>query len=418
MKKILTSVLAIVLLLALALPAIAEANIMYVTRKNVHVFAKPDKSAKVIGKVKYGQKLLIEQKKGKFYAILVEDPAGGQKLGWIQAKSLGKNPPGSKKGEDKKKNAKKESKKETKKDTETRNNTKKKAAKKDKAPDYRSEIQSTLKSMKPVSAYYAEIRTQSGQGSVALRMEPHVSGKLICNLEERHPLRVLAEGKGWDQVIDEEGGYTGYVSSKYVKAVEIAAETPAEVPVFEARATMVVAPIDEAINCSDLPDGEYAASFNRNDLTETDGAIALNRLRIFHVDRYEADAIEILNAGDTLIVSGRPVAVQTVDVEDGFVTVNAETDPIAFTRKDDGLYTFCGDDDIATYTEYGSVDLPLDDAATYIDGCDIEAPEITADHDDIVKTVMASQRDDFDEYNTVVTVKGGKIAQIHRFYTP
>ena len=417
MKKILTSVLAIVLLLALALPAIADANIMYVTRKNVHVFAKADKNSKVIGKVKYGQKLLIEQKKGKFYAILVEDPAGGQTLGWIQAKSLGKNPP-SKKSASKKKDAKKESKKESGKNAETRKSSKKKAVEKDTAPDYRNEIKKTLNSMKPVSEYFAEIRTKSGQGSVALRMEPHVSGKLICNLEEHHQLRVLAEGNGWDQVMDEEGGYTGYVSSKFVKALQVAAETPDEVPVFESTTAAVAAPIDENIRCNGLADGEYAAAFNRNDLIEADGTISLNRLRIFHVDRYEAAAIEGLNAGDTLIVSGRPVAVQTVDTEDGFVTVNAETDPIGFTQKDDGFYTFCGDDDIATYTEYGAVDMLLDDAATYIDGCDIEAPDITAEHDDIIKTVMASPRDDFDAFNTVVTVQGGKITEIHRYYTP
>ena len=246
MKKILTSVLAIVLLLALALPAIADANIMYVTRKNVHVFAKADKNSKVIGKVKYGQKLLIEQKKGKFYAILVEDPAGGQTLGWIQAKSLGKNPP-SKKSASKKKDAKKESKKESGKNAETRKSSKKKAVEKDTAPDYRNEIKKTLNSMKPVSEYFAEIRTKSGQGSVALRMEPHVSGKLICNLEEHHQLRVLAEGNGWDQVMDEEGGYTGYASSKFVKALQVAAETPDEVPVFESTTAAVAAPIDENI---------------------------------------------------------------------------------------------------------------------------------------------------------------------------
>ena len=97
MKKAITVILAIALLAALALPAVADAFTLYVTRSGVRVYAKKSTSSEVYHKLSKGQKVLIEKKSGSWYAILVEDPEGGQMLGWVQAKYLSTTKPSRKK---------------------------------------------------------------------------------------------------------------------------------------------------------------------------------------------------------------------------------------------------------------------------------------------------------------------------------
>ena len=88
-KRIVTVMLAVALLAALALPAVADAFTLYVTKDGVKVYAKKDTGAKVYRRLSKGEKLLIEKKSGSWYAILVQDPSGdGQTLGWVQAKYL------------------------------------------------------------------------------------------------------------------------------------------------------------------------------------------------------------------------------------------------------------------------------------------------------------------------------------------
>ena len=94
MKRVITVILAVALIAALALPAMADAFTLYVNSNGVKVYAKKDTSSKVYGKLSKGQKVLIEKKSGKWYAILVQDPSGdGQTLGWIQAKYLSTTKP-------------------------------------------------------------------------------------------------------------------------------------------------------------------------------------------------------------------------------------------------------------------------------------------------------------------------------------
>ena len=101
MKRVITAILAVALLAALALPAVADAFTLYVTKDGTRIYAKKSTDSKVYGKLSRGRKVLIEKKSGNWYAILVEDPSGdGQTLGWIQAKYLSTTKPARKKKKD------------------------------------------------------------------------------------------------------------------------------------------------------------------------------------------------------------------------------------------------------------------------------------------------------------------------------
>ena len=161
MKKVITVILAIALLAALALPAVADAFTLYVTRSGVRVYAKKSTSSEVYHKLSKGQKVLIEKKSGSWYAILVEDPEGGQTLGWVQAKYLSTTKPSRKKKSSQSTPA-----------TVTPSSTK--------------EIERVLGTMREVEPYDAQVVTKTEKGTVALRWQlvalPLAAVVTVCNM--------------------------------------------------------------------------------------------------------------------------------------------------------------------------------------------------------------------------------------------
>ena len=102
MKHWLKSILALVLVLLMVMPAftaLAEENAktykgtnpMYVNKSELKAYKKPDKESKVLKKLKGAEAVMVEliTKDKKWYGILIEDTKnGGQKIAWVQAKYL------------------------------------------------------------------------------------------------------------------------------------------------------------------------------------------------------------------------------------------------------------------------------------------------------------------------------------------
>ena len=414
MKKVITVILAIALLAALALPAMADAFTLYASQSGVKVYAKKNTGSKVYRKLSRGEKVLIEKKSGKWYAILVEDPSGdGQTLGWIQAKYLSTTKP----SKDKKKKAT--------------------AAPKTTVQPQR-EINRVMDTMRGVTPYAAEVVTKTEKGTVALRRQPTTGGQLITHLINGTPVQVLAEGDGWFQVTDTASGYTGYMASKYIVPVAEVAdnelvyeedaeaasgkdEAPAEAAEPARRESRTVAPIDAGLDVNRLPDGEYPVSFDRGDVARLASGTYMNAVRVYTMDRYAASDIEGLAEGDTVVVAGSAIAVESVAVNDGTVSVNGgllSTNGVDFARNDDGSYRVNGDDDMPTYTELGVTTLVVDESAVYTDSADIEAEPVTADYAGLVEAMQGASFPDFYASNTTVTLSAGRVVRIARTYVP
>ena len=89
MKRAALGIIAIILLAALALPAFAEAQVMFVNRDTLKVYSEQNKDSRVLKKLKGGAQVLIEltSEDQQWYGILVEDD-NGQQLGWVQSKYM------------------------------------------------------------------------------------------------------------------------------------------------------------------------------------------------------------------------------------------------------------------------------------------------------------------------------------------
>ena len=400
MKKVVTVMLAVALLAALALPAVADAFTLYTTKDGVKVYAKKDTGSKVYSRLSKGRKVLIEKKSGSWYAILVQDPSGdGQTLGWIQAKYLSTTKPSKAK--------------------------KKKATQAPKATvSPQKEINRLLDTMRDVTPYDAQVVTETERGTVALRRQPSTAGQQILSLMNGSPLTVLAEGEGWFQVTDPASGRTGYMSSKYVvRTTEVADD--ADVNDLEAEAGReegrTVTPIASAVDVNQLPDGEYPVTFDRGDVARLASGTYMNAVHVCAMEVYAAADIENLAEGDTVVIAGSAMPVSTVTSEDSLVQVNGGTgaaDGCDFIRTADGNWRVNGFDDLPTYTELGVTTLMVDESAVFTDAADIDADPVTVDYDGLVDALQGAAFDAFYADNTTVTVRSGRVVRIDRVYVP
>lgn len=93
MKNLFSFVLILALMLTLAAAASADPMVLYAAHDGVRVYAETNTASQVYKTLPQGDPVLIEQSASGWYATLVEDPAGGQTLGWIQAADLVTTPP-------------------------------------------------------------------------------------------------------------------------------------------------------------------------------------------------------------------------------------------------------------------------------------------------------------------------------------
>lgn len=409
-KRIVTVMLAVALLAALALPAVADAFTLYVTKDGVKVYAKKDTGAKVYRRLSKGEKLLIEKKSGSWYAILVQDPSGdGQTLGWVQAKYLSTTKPSKEK--------------------------KKKATQAPRATvSPQKEIDRLLDTMRDVTPYDARVVTKTERGTVALRRQPSTAGQQILSLMNGSPLRVLAEGEGWFRVSDPASGHNGYMSSKYiVRSTEVAddgdedgygddRDAAAEAVDEAARdGGRTVAPIAVEVDVNHLPDGEYPVAFDRGDVARLASGTYMNAVHVCAVEVYADGDIENLAEGDSVVVAGSAIPVSTVTSEGSLVQINGGTgaaDGCDFIRTADGNWRVNGFDDLPTYTELGVTTLVVDESAVFTDASDIDSDPVTAPYDGIVEAMQGAAFDGFYADNTTVTIRSGRVVRIDRVFVP
>lgn len=185
-------------------------------------------------------------------------------------------------------------------------------------------------------------------------------------------------------------------------------------------AARTVAPMQEPVDLANLADGIYPVAFNPGDVLSGASGIYMNAVHVYTEDWYDIVDIDALKAGDSIVVDGETLLVESVE-DDGAVIINGgfEAGGATLVGEEDGNgYRFCGYDDIATYTERGVTTLVVDPSATYTDSSDIEKAPVTVAYDGIVEAIQTSENDSFVPYNTTVRVEAGKVVEINRVFMP
>ena len=183
-----------------------------------------------------------------------------------------------------------------------------------------------------------------------------------------------------------------------------------------------VEPVAVEVDVNRLPDGTWPVAFDPGDIFSGASGIYMNAVHIFTEDRYAAEDIDALAVGDILVVSGAAIPVGAITRE-GDVTINGGLDAedgveLRFDEET-GAYRVADYDDLATYTEHGVTTLVIDESTTYTDVSDPQKIPVIIRGADIVDAILNAGEDaSFDEYNTRVTIEGGRVVAINHLYTP
>ncbi len=180
-----------------------------------------------------------------------------------------------------------------------------------------------------------------------------------------------------------------------------------------------VTPLATTIDTAALADGTYAVSFVATDATSENGAVQLN-VTVYDYEHFSADAIENLKAGDTLVIDGNSVVVDTVEQNgDVIICVNGglEQGGYDLSKDEDGNYFESLMDIGRNYTALGQVTLPLSKDFVFTDNSDLEKQNVTYSAEELL-TLLNDDTQYFNSLNTTATVKDGEITAIERIYMP
>lgn len=181
----------------------------------------------------------------------------------------------------------------------------------------------------------------------------------------------------------------------------------------------VVKPLPSVYPIEKLKNVTVAASFSAKDFSWKEGLLSME---VYTEDLYDAALISKLKAGDTLVYLGQPIVVRTVNVKDGFVTVNGgiEEGGADLMSNNGGTYRGTQLDDHSTYTKLGKVTLPLRKDFLLID-CGVNPDDpydtIKVAQETYLKKVKEYKRY-FSPLNTKVLIKQGSIVSIIRRWIP
>lgn len=171
------------------------------------------------------------------------------------------------------------------------------------------------------------------------------------------------------------------------------------------------------IDTEHLADGTYAVSFSSADVIDDGGLLELH-FTVYDYDRYDAAQIAQLAAGDTLVVDGQDMTVETVEQTEYGIVVNGglENDGTELAKGEGDTYHVSLMDDAKDYQALGEATLPVDQNFVLTDDSDPSNPKQT-----LLAGDLFSLEDDVQGFianNTTLTVKDGYVISAQRAYMP
>jgi len=192
-KRILALTAAIIMVMALYIPAAMADYTMYVYTANgrtLNAREYPDGDAKVLFGIPYGEEVWVSADLGNGWTRL--NAAGAYDYVYVQSRYLVPNPPGPKP------------------------TPKPGGGGSSGTSGIQSDIAAEFKAAHLVKEYTVETRNSRATGVVNMRWAPSKKAPLIISYKNGATLTVIAELKDWKQVRDEETGATGFIRQDFL----------------------------------------------------------------------------------------------------------------------------------------------------------------------------------------------------------
>ena len=215
----------------------------------------------------------------------------------------------------------------------------------------------------------------------------------------------------------------GNVSEQPKVTVGAAEETKKEEVKEEtetAKETKVISPLPTTIDMNALDSCTLAVSFEKGDAyVDETGAMQLN-VTVYTYDLYDMVDIATLNVGDTIVIQGNEVLVESLEtLASGLLFINGgmENGGYDFWHDDSGVYFENGFNDVKSYYPLGKATIRVSADFEFVDSSDLEKGAVTYYPGDFL-TDNAGILYNFSPNNTSIVVEGGQVIRMTRIYTP
>ncbi|NLC74271.1 MAG: hypothetical protein GX685_03385 [Clostridiales bacterium] len=206
------------------------------------------------------------------------------------------------------------------------------------------------------------------------------------------------------------------------ESAEVMTSEPASAEASISRKMLIVRPLPETLDIDNLTDCTFAASFSPQDVyLDDDGALVVD-LEVYDNELFDMVDISQLATGDTIVIDGDSVTVDTVERSDnGYVQINGGLDGNGYDlmTDDSGVYREKTWDDEDVFQLIGKTVLPVDQDFTFDDSSDLDNPARELYAGDFLEEMQNSEKDyACSPQACTVRVAGGKIVNITLVYVP
>lgn len=192
---------------------------------------------------------------------------------------------------------------------------------------------------------------------------------------------------------------------------------PTQAPTVSDR---TIVPMDDKVNLDNISDCILAVSLNKGDAYVDDTGVMRMRLTVYDYDRYDMVDIAGLAVGDTILVQGTPVKVETLERDEyGLLHINGglDADGVTLRTDEDGSFYQVQENDAKAYQELGQVTVRVSADFLYTDESQLgEEPALYYPGDFLTDDGGIDYS--FSPWSTKLRMENGSAITMNRVFTP
>ena len=188
----------------------------------------------------------------------------------------------------------------------------------------------------------------------------------------------------------------------------------------EIEVTKKVSPLPSTIDINALDNCTVAVSLNEGDIFVDEAGEPQLKVTVYDMDLYDMVDIANLKEGDTIVIQGSDVLVETMErTESGLLLINGgmENDGYDLWHNDSGVYFEQGYSDTKSYYAIGEATLQVSENFDFADSSDPDKGEAVYHADDLLKNDSEIVYH-FTPNNTKIVIENGEVTHLIRVYTP
>ena len=190
--------------------------------------------------------------------------------------------------------------------------------------------------------------------------------------------------------------------------------------VVEVTEGVAVLPLPTAIDINALDNCMAAVSFDKGDAYVDDAGFMQLDVTVYTYDLYDMVAIANLKAGDTIVIQGNDVVIESLEtLQSGLLLINGgmENGGYDLWHEGTGVYFEHGYNDAKAYYPIGKATIPVSADFEFVDSSDLNNGEVTYYPGDFLMEEAVFEYN-FTPDNTTIVIENNQVIHMTRIAAP